>query len=32
VRRVVADRFGVELRYEIEFVGEWPMPTGGDGS
>ncbi len=24
VRRAVADRFGVELRYEIEFVGEWP--------
>ena len=23
VRAVVADRFGVELRYEIEFVGEW---------
>jgi len=27
VRRVVADRFGVELRYEIEFVGDWP-PEG----
>lgn len=24
VRAVVADRFGVELAYEIEFVGEWP--------
>lgn len=24
VRRVVAGRFGVELQYEIEFVGEWP--------
>jgi UDP-N-acetylmuramate dehydrogenase len=24
VRRVVADRFGIELRYEIEFVGDWP--------
>ncbi|MGI8999713.1 MAG: UDP-N-acetylmuramate dehydrogenase [Candidatus Limnocylindria bacterium] len=24
VRSVVADRFGVELAYEIEFVGEWP--------
>jgi UDP-N-acetylmuramate dehydrogenase len=23
VRAAVADRFGVELRYEIEFVGEW---------
>jgi UDP-N-acetylmuramate dehydrogenase len=23
VRRVVAERFGVELRYEIEFVGDW---------
>jgi UDP-N-acetylmuramate dehydrogenase len=24
VRAVVADRFGVELAYEIEFVGDWP--------
>ena len=24
VRATVADRFGVELRYEIEFVGDWP--------
>jgi UDP-N-acetylmuramate dehydrogenase len=24
VRTVVADRFDVELRYEIEFVGDWP--------
>lgn len=24
VRRVVAERFGVELTYEIEFVGDWP--------
>ena len=24
VRRVVSERFGVDLRYEIEFVGEWP--------
>ena len=24
VRAKVADRFGVELRYEIEFVGAWP--------
>jgi UDP-N-acetylmuramate dehydrogenase len=24
VRETVADRFGVELRYEIEFVGDWP--------
>ncbi len=23
-RRTVADRFGVDLRYEIEFVGDWP--------
>jgi UDP-N-acetylenolpyruvoylglucosamine reductase len=23
VRSVVADRFGVELEYEIEFVGDW---------
>lgn len=24
VRRAVAERFGVELKYEIEFVGDWP--------
>jgi UDP-N-acetylmuramate dehydrogenase len=24
VRATVAERFGVQLRYEIEFVGEWP--------
>ena len=24
VRGVVAERFGVELQYEIEFVGDWP--------
>ncbi len=24
VRRVVADRFGVALQYEVEFVGDWP--------
>ena len=24
VRAVVADRFGVELEYEVEFVGDWP--------
>jgi len=24
VRAVVAERFGVELQYEIEFVGDWP--------
>jgi UDP-N-acetylmuramate dehydrogenase len=24
VRTIVADRFGVDLRYEIEFVGDWP--------
>ena len=23
VRRTIADRFGVDLRYEIEFVGDW---------
>jgi UDP-N-acetylmuramate dehydrogenase len=28
VRAVVADRFGVELRYEIEFVGDWPAGEG----
>jgi UDP-N-acetylmuramate dehydrogenase len=26
VRAAVADRFGVELRYEIEFAGEWREP------
>jgi UDP-N-acetylmuramate dehydrogenase len=26
VRGTVADQFGVDLRYEIEFVGEWPEP------
>ena len=26
VRASVADRFGVELQYEIEFVGEWQEP------
>lgn len=34
VRTVVADRFGVELRYEIAFVGDWPegleWPNGRD--
>jgi UDP-N-acetylmuramate dehydrogenase len=34
VRTVVADRFGVELRYEIAFVGDWPegleWPRGRD--
>ncbi|HUF06513.1 MAG TPA: UDP-N-acetylmuramate dehydrogenase [Candidatus Binatia bacterium] len=28
VRSTVADRFGVELRYEIEFVGDWPSGGG----
>jgi UDP-N-acetylmuramate dehydrogenase len=28
VRSVVADRFGVELQYEIEFVGEWDDDGG----
>ena len=27
VRRVVVERFGVELQYEIEFVGDWPEPS-----
>ena len=27
VRATVSDRFGVELRYEIEFVGAWPEPN-----
>jgi UDP-N-acetylmuramate dehydrogenase len=26
VRAVVAERFGVELRYEVEFVGDWQDP------
>jgi UDP-N-acetylmuramate dehydrogenase len=28
VRSTVADTFGVELEYEIEFVGEWPEAGG----
>lgn len=28
VRAAVADRFGVRLRYEIEFVGAWPEALG----
>jgi UDP-N-acetylmuramate dehydrogenase len=27
-RAVVAERFGVELDYEIEFVGDWPVDVG----
>lgn len=27
VRAAVAERFGVELEYEIEFVGDWPEPV-----
>ena len=27
VRAVVAERFGIELRYEIEFVGDWPRAS-----
>jgi UDP-N-acetylmuramate dehydrogenase len=30
VRRVIEDRFGILLEYEIEFVGDWP--EDGDGS
>jgi UDP-N-acetylmuramate dehydrogenase len=30
VRRTVADQFGIELAYEIEFVGDWDA-GGGDG-
>lgn len=29
VRATVADRFGVMLEYEIEFVGDWPARTTG---
>ncbi|MCV0403982.1 MAG: UDP-N-acetylmuramate dehydrogenase [Chloroflexi bacterium] len=32
VRHVVADRFGVDLRYEIEFVGAWPSELVVDPS
>jgi UDP-N-acetylmuramate dehydrogenase len=28
VRRIVAERAGVELQYEIEFVGDWPELDG----
>ncbi|HKO32887.1 MAG TPA: UDP-N-acetylmuramate dehydrogenase [Candidatus Limnocylindria bacterium] len=28
VRATVADRFGVQLAYEIEFVGDWDAPEG----
>jgi UDP-N-acetylenolpyruvoylglucosamine reductase len=27
VRAIVAERFGVDLQYEIEFVGDWPEDT-----
>lgn len=27
VRRTVGERFGIRLRYEIEFVGDWPAGT-----
>ncbi|MDH4334714.1 MAG: UDP-N-acetylmuramate dehydrogenase [Chloroflexota bacterium] len=30
-RGIVAERFGVELEYEIEFVGEWPPGDVGVG-
>jgi UDP-N-acetylmuramate dehydrogenase len=29
VRRTVAERFGVELQYEIEFVGDWTAADDG---
>jgi UDP-N-acetylmuramate dehydrogenase len=29
VRRVVADRFGIELRYEVVFLGDWRGWEGG---
>ncbi len=31
VRRMVAERFGVQLQYEIEFVGDWPAGALDDG-
>jgi UDP-N-acetylenolpyruvoylglucosamine reductase len=31
VRAAVSERFGIDLAYEIEFVGEWGA-AGGDGS
>jgi UDP-N-acetylmuramate dehydrogenase len=30
VRGVVEERFGIRLTYEIEFVGEWDVPTAED--
>jgi len=30
IRDVVTERFGMRLTYEIEFVGEWPEPAGGE--
>jgi UDP-N-acetylmuramate dehydrogenase len=32
VRETVADRFGVSLQYEIEFVGDWDAATPGSGT
>lgn len=32
VRRTVADRFGIDLQYEIEFVGDWPEDEVADPS
>ena len=32
VRAEVRERFGVELTYEIEFVGDWPAPSGPGGA
>ncbi|MEO6577950.1 MAG: UDP-N-acetylmuramate dehydrogenase [Candidatus Limnocylindria bacterium] len=32
VRRTVADRFGIDLQYEIEFVGDWPADELADPS
>jgi UDP-N-acetylmuramate dehydrogenase len=31
VRAEVAARFGIELAYEIEFVGDWPTASGSEG-
>lgn len=31
IRRVVSERFGIELEYEIEFVGEWRSRKGRVG-
>jgi UDP-N-acetylenolpyruvoylglucosamine reductase len=31
VRAEVSARFGIDLAYEIEFVGEWPAADAAEG-